>query len=35
MGGRGVEKKPQKNSCQGKCPKKKFMQGKFTRWASF
>ena len=29
MGGMG--KKPKKNSCKAKCPKKKFMQGKTQR----
>jgi len=26
----GVGKKPKKNSCKGKCQKKKFMQGKMS-----
>ena len=28
--GEGGEKKTKKNSCKGKCPKKKFMQGKMS-----
>ena len=30
MGGGGVEKKNKKNSCKGKCSKKKIMQGKMS-----